>query len=196
MQITATLKRHPRRTAMVAVVLLALGAFGLYWFAPWNLFVDRTVDEALPGATAPVQGSQDPAEGGAADPEVEGAGGKADADAPVTLALGGFSSLEHETAGTALIVELEDGTRFLRLEDLETSNGPDLRVILTDQPLSEDWGVWDDGRVVDLGGLKGNVGSSNYEIPGSVDLEDYRTAVIWCRRFAVGFGVAPLEPAA
>jgi Electron transfer DM13 len=31
------------------------------------------------------------------------------------------------------------------------------------------------------------------EIPTSVDLGDFRTAVIWCRRFSVGFGVAPLE---
>ena len=27
----------------------------------------------------------------------------------------------------------------------------------------------------------------------SVDLGDFVTAVIWCRRFSVGFGVAPLE---
>jgi hypothetical protein len=48
---------------------------------------------------------------------------------------------------------------------------------------------------VDLGALKGNLGSSNYEIPSELDLEGFRTAVIWCRRFSVGFGVAPLEPA-
>ena len=65
-------------------------------------------------------------------------------------------------------------------------------MILTDQPLSDDWDVWDDGELVDLGPLKGNIGSSNYEIPPSVDLGDFETAVIWCRRFSVGFGVAPL----
>jgi hypothetical protein len=114
----------------------------------------------------------------------------------VTLAEGPFSSLEHQTTGTALVVELEDGTRFLRLEGLETSNGPDLRVYLSDQPVSDDWFVYDDGAFVDLGGLKGNLGSSNYQIPSDVDLGDYRTAVIWCRRFSVGFGVAPLDPPA
>ena len=75
-----------------------------------------------------------------------------------------------------------------------TSNGPDLRVILTDQPHSDDWHVWDDGEVVDLGPLKGNIGSSNYEIPRGLDLGDLETAVIWCRRFSVGFAVAPLGP--
>jgi len=110
----------------------------------------------------------------------------------VALAQGSFTSLEHTTTGAALVLELEDGTRYLRLQDLETSNGPDLRVILTDQPHSDDWHVWDDGEVVDLGPLKGNIGSSNYEIPTSVDLGDFVTAVIWCRRFSVGFAVAPL----
>ena len=192
MQIAATLKRHPGRTAIVAVALLVVGAFALYWFAPWNLFVDRTVDEALPGVSAPVEGARDEAADiGAAAGGGAGGGGTSE---PITLARGGFTSLEHETAGTALVVELENGSRFLRLEDLETSNGPDLRVILTDQPVSEDWDVWDDGEYVDLGALKGNLGSSNYEIPANVDLQDVETAVIWCRRFSVGFGVAPLEP--
>jgi len=62
----------------------------------------------------------------------------------------------------------------------------------TDQPLSDDWHVWDDRELVDLGALKGNLGSSNYEIPLSLDLGDFQTAVIWCRRFGVGFAVAPL----
>jgi hypothetical protein len=40
--------------------------------------------------------------------------------------------------------------------------------------------------------LKGNVGDSNYRIPEDVDLSGFRTAVIWCRRFTVGFAVAPI----
>lgn len=199
MQIAQTMRRHPRGTLVIAVLLVALGGLALYWFAPWNLFIDRRVDEAAPVASAPVEGSQEQEGGGAAvvggdDGEEAGGAPVEEQPGPITLATGGFSSLEHGTAGTALVIELEDGSRFLRLEDLETSNGPDLRVILTDQPLSEDWHVWDDGEYVDLGALKGNLGSSNYQIPKGVDLEGFETAVIWCRRFSVGFGVAPLEP--
>jgi hypothetical protein len=36
------------------------------------------------------------------------------------------------------------------------------------------------------------VGDSNYEIPGDLDITGFRTVVIWCRRFTVGFGVAPI----
>ncbi len=194
MQIAATLKRHPGRTAVAVVVLVIVSGVALYWFAPWNLFIDRTVNEALPtvgeagGANEePPQGNAD--EGGAG---AVGGDGGGSASEPVTLASGEFTGLEHATGGTALLIELEDGSRFLRLEDLETSNGPDLRVYLTDQPLSDDWHVWDDGAFVDLGALKGNLGSSNYEIPDGVDLADFETAVVWCRRFSVGFGVAPL----
>jgi hypothetical protein len=68
-------------------------------------------------------------------------------------------------------------------------------VYLSDRPASDDWFVYDDGRFVDLGPLKGNLGSSNYEIPREVDLSEYRSAVVWCRRFSVGFAVAPLDPA-
>jgi Electron transfer DM13 len=204
MQIAETLRgtfrKQPGRWVLVAVALALVAAFALYWFAPWNLFVDRRVDESLPGAVG--AGETTGAAGGTAGAGGEVTGGVADdtsGEAPaaeagrVTFAGGEFIDLEHATTGTALVLELEDGSRFLRLEDLHTSNGPDLRVVLTDRPLSDDWHVWDDGELVDLGPLKGNIGSSNYEIPADLDLSRFETAVVWCRRFSVGFGVAPLD---
>jgi len=163
----------------VAVAALVLIGSGVYWFAPQRLFLDREVAESLP--TLPANVSASP--------------GGEEASTPIRvreLSSGEFQSLEHATSGRARIVELENGSRFVRLQDLDTSDGPDLRVYLTDQPVSEDWGVWDDGRYVDLGELKGNLGDSNYRIPGDVDLSGFRTVVIWCRRFTVAFGVAPV----
>jgi hypothetical protein len=202
MQIASTVKgtihRHPFRWTIAGAFVIAVAGFLLYWFAPWNLFVDRRVDEALPmiGSTSGHPADEVPglAPGDAAEDHGGEEADGGDGTGPVTLASGAFSGLEHATAGSALVVELEDGSRFLRLQDLETSNGPDLRVILTDQPPSDDWHVWDDGMVLDLGALKGNLGSSNYEIPANVDLSLFETAVIWCRRFSVGFGVAPFDP--
>jgi hypothetical protein len=45
---------------------------------------------------------------------------------------------------------------------------------------------------IDLGSLKGNIGDQNYDVPANVDLAKYRAATIWCARFNVNFGTAPL----
>ncbi len=87
---------------------------------------------------------------------------------------------------------LAGGGRILRLENLATSNGPDLRVYLSTTPASADWHGYD-RDYVDLGALKGNLGNQNYTLPDSLDITRYRSAVIWCRQFKVGFAVAPLN---
>ena len=58
------------------------------------------------------------------------------------------------------------GSRFVRLENLDTSNGPDLFVYLSTNPPDGPEGRFDDDYV-NLGRLQGNVGSSNYLIPGA-----------------------------
>lgn len=96
------------------------------------------------------------------------------------------------------LIRLPDGSRTLRLEDLDTSNGPDLRVWLSDAPVKEGvagWSVFDDGKHVSLGRLKGNKGDQNYGIPADVNLADYRSVTIWCDRFDVSFGAAALTAA-
>ena len=45
---------------------------------------------------------------------------------------------------------------------------------------------------IHLGALKGNIGDQNYELPSDLDLNKYRAVTIWCRRFGVNFGTAPL----
>lgn len=173
-------KAHKASAGAIALAVLVLLGAGIYWFGPQHLFLDREVAEALP--TPSLAG--DPS---AVDAPMDRSDGVQE------LASGEFRSLEHGTTGLARIVELADGSRFVRLEELDTSDGPDIRVYLTDQPVSDDWGIWDDGEYVDLGALKGNVGESNYRIAGDLDLTRFRTVVIWCRRFTVGFGVAPIE---
>jgi hypothetical protein len=41
--------------------------------------------------------------------------------------------------------------------------------------------------------LKGNIGDQNYELPANADLAKYRAVTIWCKRFSVNFGTAPLS---
>jgi hypothetical protein len=48
---------------------------------------------------------------------------------------------------------------------------------------------------VEIGKLKGTDGDQNYDVPPDLDLGKYRAVTIWCRRFSVNFGTAPLTPA-
>ncbi len=53
-------------------------------------------------------------------------------------------------------------------------------------------GDFADGDFVILGPLKGNSGDQNYPLPSDLDLTRFRSAAVWCNRFSVGFGAAPL----
>ncbi|MFF7868451.1 DM13 domain-containing protein [Streptomyces qaidamensis] len=170
----------------VLVVALAGVGLGLYWFQPWKLWQDETVQEALPGVAAPA-----PAAPSAGAPSAS----PSPAPRPRTLAGGELISHEHATSGSVKLVRLADGSHVVRLEDLDTSNGPDLRVWLTDAPVKEGragWHVFDDGAYVSLGKLKGNQGSQNYAVPADVDLSRFSSVSIWCDRFDVSFGAAEL----
>jgi hypothetical protein len=177
----------------VLVMAVAGAGFGLYWFQPWKLWQDETVDEALPGVTAPAAApSPEPSVTPSAAPPVSEDPG------PQTLADGELVSHEHATSGTVKLVRLADGSHVVRLENLDTSNGPDLRVWLTDAPVKEGpggWHVFDDGEYVSLGKLKGNKGSQNYAVPEGVDPSRYTSVSIWCDRFDVSFGAAELARA-
>ena len=181
----------------LVVVLMVLVAGG-YWFEPWRLFTTREVDERLPvaadqptpGPTAPSGSAPDAQAAGTQPPGTQAPSG------PVDLLRGRFVSHEHGTSGRVRVVGQPDGSRLLAIEDLDTSDGPDLHVWLTDAEVSADgWRVFDDGEYVDLGELRGNKGNLVYELPPRVDLADYQSVSIWCERFSVSFGAAALVPA-
>ena len=112
---------------------------------------------------------------------------------PVVLAQGDFYNVVHEGEGTATIFELPDGARILRLDEFTVLNGPDLHVYLAPiDPVPYAVGVEIEGSV-DLGKLKGNVGSQNYELPADLDLSLYKSVVIWCQPFRVPFIAAGLR---
>jgi hypothetical protein len=116
----------------------------------------------------------------------------------VLLATGTFISHEHPSSGSAHLVRLADGRVQLTLENLATSDGPDLHVWLTDQPVIEGtagWHVFVDGRYVELGPVKANNGNQVYDVPAGTDLTGLVSVTIWCKRFAVSFAAARLDPA-
>jgi hypothetical protein len=171
--------------ALLAVALLAVAA---YFFQPWKLFIDTDVQEAIPKITAI------PSETATASPhETEGLSGVI--QYPLVLVQGVLVSHEHRTSGEVSILQLEDGSRVLRLENLDTSDGPRVEVWLTDAPVSEGeegWGVFDEGKYASSGAMKGNQGNQNYEIPSDLDLSEVSSVSLWCVTFSISFGAAEL----
>jgi Electron transfer DM13 len=139
-----------------------------YAFRPERLVVNRHVDEAMPTAQ------------GAALPQ--------------SLLSGQFYSILHPTAGTATIYRMGDGSRVLRFTDFSTSNGPDVHVYVVAADDAKDVATVQEAGFIDLGVIKGNVGDQNYALASDVDLAKYRAISIWCKRFSVNFGAAPLRP--
>jgi hypothetical protein len=176
---------HPLATAVVIGLFLVVVGVALFWFEPQQLFLDDKVDEPVPGAAAPGPAEDEPVSGA----DTPGHDQAPEAEAK-TLVSGTFTPLNHDAEGKALILEV-DGVRFLRFEEFEVENGPDLKVYLSNASASADPSTFDDD-FIDLGDLKGNIGNQNYKISADVDLAKYRSAVVWCRRFSVGFAVADL----
>lgn len=158
-----------KRNIIIGVGIVAL-AIAWYAFRPELLFINKTVSEEFPG--------------GAAMASVE--------KGPMVITKGVFKGLAHETRGTAAVYQLPDGSRTLRLADFETSNGPDVHVYLVAAPEANDNDIVKQAGFIDLGSMKGNRGDQNYDIPTHADLNKYRSVSIWCARFSVNFGSAPL----
>lgn len=158
-----------KKNRLIIYTVVLVIAVVWYFFRPELLLIDKTVNEEIPAAT-----SEMPSE------------------VPL-LVQGQFRGIAHETSGSALIYQYPDGHRALRLMDFATSNGLDVHVYLVAAADAPDDESVKNAAVIDLGSLKGNIGDQNYEIPAGIDLNKFRTVAIWCKRFGVNFGSAPLS---
>ena len=190
---------NKRRNLLIAgaigipvIVYLAVAVFGVQ-----TLFIDKTVDETGPvfaSQTADSSVADSPSSTAAPEPGQTETTTTTEAPAEISvLTSGSFIDRAHPSVGIASVLGDGSEQRFLRFEEFETDNGPDLFVYLTSANAEADDGAFGaEGEFVNLGSLKGNIGDQNYEIPVDTDLEKYNTVVIWCRRFGVAFGAADL----
>lgn len=151
----------------VTIVIISLLLVSLTWYFVSPLFIDKTINEDLPIAT-----NQDSTKSAKDDS---------------LIYQGQFIGADsfHKVTGKAIVLE-ENGKRYLRFEDFESTNGPDLKVYLAENTGAESY--------VSLGELKGNIGNQNYEIPANTDLEKNNKVLIWCEKFKVLFGHLELIP--
>lgn len=185
---------------VAAAAAVGLVVFVLVWFQPQKLFIDERVDDALPSlpngtsanaaatTTAPEAGPVTSSAATAPPPTTAPPAG------PVDIAGGRFVSLDHGTSGTVRVLDVGGTSRVVRLEDLDTDNGPDLYLYLSTNPAGGPEQAFDDDYV-SLGRLKGNLGDQNYDLPAGTDLARYSSVVIWCDRFNSAFGAADLTAA-
>ncbi len=141
-------------------------ALAVGWWLGSPLFLDREVAEAAPSA---------------ATVEQLGSGQFRDQDAI------------HKGTGTATL--LQDGDELIvRFEEgFETTNGPDLQVLVTPASEIADSDALEAAGWTTLGSLKGNIGSQNYTLPAGVTADQVGSIVIWCRAFDVVFSVASIR---
>jgi hypothetical protein len=167
------------RVAGLSISLIAMLAVA--WWLGSPLFINQTVSESFPVVTPGVSKAED------TDTGVSG-------DAPVALSTGSFTEVDdiHKGSGTATIYTLLDGKRVLRFEDFQVTNGPDLFVYLSAHAQPRSAGELHGEGDFDLGRLKGNVGSQNYELPADLDLSKFKSVVIYCKQFSVVFSTATL----
>jgi hypothetical protein len=140
-----------------------------YAFRPERLITNRRVQESFPTA-------------------------KADSADVQALESGSFHSILHPTEGTATVYRVADGSHLLRFTNFKTSNGPDVHVYMVAADAANDNATVERAGFIDLGSMKGNIGDQNYVLGPDVDLSKYRAVSIWCKRFSVNFGSAPLTP--
>lgn len=182
-----------------ALVVLVVAAF---LFQPWRLFTSSTLDEPLPGAVPAASSPGPSAETGTSMKSDPGTtlpsalpSAPPSTGAPGTgtiISTGAFQSQEHPTSGTASLVKLPDGTLLVRLENLASSDGPDIKIWLSELEAGGDWFKYRAGRYLDLGPIKATHGNHNYVVPAGSDVSGLDTVVLWCDRFSVAFGSAAL----
>lgn len=115
------------------------------------------------------------------------------ANVPIVIGQGQFVDGDsfHKGSGTATLYEGPNGEYLLRLDDFAATNGPDLHVLLSANPTPVDHDSL--GDYLDLGSLKGNIGDQNYEIPAGIDVQQYKSVIVYCLPFQVIFATATLQ---
>ena len=187
----ATSRRPELRAPVLGTylaILIASVAIGY-----WTGFRDSEVNENVVVATDEASGSERDAalagNAGAAENEApkDEEARPAKPTGPVSLATGQFTGEDgHAGSGTATVVKETNGARTLTFTDVDVDPGVEVEVWLTPDEAS-----FDDR--VELGGLKGNVGDQQYELPDDADLTRYDTVVLYCTPFTVRIAVAPLS---
>src|SRR5688500_17446192 len=154
-------RAHPVRLAVAGVVLIAAAA--LVWYLASPLVIRTRLDESASGAAVAGQ----------------------------ALLRGTFSDRDaiHRGSGTATLVRTPDGKTHLRLDGFRVTNGPDLSVYLAPSAAPNSHEEVTGGGALQVGRLRAAEGTFGYELPATIDVSKFRSAIIYCFQFRTVFSV-------
>lgn len=99
---------------------------------------------------------------------------------------GNFRGIGSEKVAGQAKIFLTNSQFMLKLENFSTSNGPDLKVYLSQASSPQDF--------ISLGDLKSTNGNQVYTISGTPDFSKYKYVLIHCERYNHLFGSAEILP--
>jgi len=160
------MKSLPTKVLAALAVTASLFAFSACSTGP----TESSSNTAAPAPTAPVEATSS---------------SSASATDAAVIATGTFEGRsDHIVTGNVSITE-SDGRYIIQLaDDFSLDNAPDPKV-----------GLGSDGydASTKAGHLVSLTGASTYEVPASVNVQDYNEVYIWCEKFGVPLGVAKLQ---
>lgn len=161
--------------------LAVLAAFIIVLWLMSPLFINKKVSEDVPSQGNVNSGANNNIN--TSNGETNSNGNESQAE---YLASGNFEGQAgHRGAGTASLITVGDKYYIRMEEDFDIINGPDLFVHLGRNEQYD--------PNVNLGALKGNIGSQNYEVSDSEILKTHNEVWVWCRAFSVPFARAVLN---
>lgn len=98
----------------------------------------------------------------------------------------------HQAEGVAQLVRNADGSYAVSMSGFSSDPGPDIYIILSTAERPRTSQDIRKSRYIVLGRRQGETGDQSYKLPLVVDPGNYRSVGIWCRRYSVLFGAAPL----
>jgi hypothetical protein len=89
-----------------------------------------------------------------------------------------------KVSGDAVLLK-QGNVLILSLKDFSSSSGPDLHVYISKekQPIN----------FIDLGSLRTTIGGQAYNVPGMIDIKQYKYALVHCKAYNHLFGSALLQ---